>query len=79
MSQSYAAVKEMCFAQPIFYLQKYMLFMVCNCIKLCKNKLLQLPMFPVRLRHAADHLAEHEYPIHLIFFDRVPGCIALVI
>ena len=38
-----------------------------------------LPMLPVRLRHAADHLAEHEHPVHLVFFDRVPGCIALVI
>ena len=38
-----------------------------------------LHMLPVRLRHAADHLAEHEYPVHLVFLDRVPGCIALVI
>lgn len=38
-----------------------------------------LPMLPVRLRHAADHLSEHQYPIHLVFLDRVPGCIALVI
>ena len=38
-----------------------------------------LPMLPVRLRHAADHLAEHEHPVHLVFLDRVPGCIALVI
>lgn len=38
-----------------------------------------LPMLPVRLRHAADHLSEYQYPIHLVSFDRVPGCIALVI
>lgn len=38
-----------------------------------------LPMLPVRLRHAADHLAEHEHPIHFVFLDRVPGCIALVV
>lgn len=38
-----------------------------------------LPMLPVRLRHAADHLSEHQYPIHLVFLDRVPGCIALVV
>ncbi len=38
-----------------------------------------LPMLPVRLRHAADHLAEHENTIHFVFLDRVPGCIALVI
>lgn len=38
-----------------------------------------LPMFPVCLWHAADHLAEHEHPVHLVFFDRVPGCITLVV
>ena len=38
-----------------------------------------LPMLPVRLRHAADHLAEYEYPVHLVFLDRVPRCVALVI
>lgn len=38
-----------------------------------------LPMLPVRLRHAADHFAEHEHPIHLVFLDRVPCCIALVV
>lgn len=38
-----------------------------------------LPMLPVSLRHAADHLAEHEHPIHFVFLDRVPGCIALVV
>ncbi|SSH62704.1 Uncharacterised protein [Klebsiella pneumoniae] len=43
------------------------------------NILYKSTVLPVRLRHAADHLAEHEYPVHLIFLDRVPGCIALVV
>ena len=38
-----------------------------------------LPMLPVCLRHAHDHLSEHEYPVHLVFLDRVPRRIALVI
>lgn len=36
-------------------------------------------MLPVRLRHAADHLAEHEHPVHLVFLDRLPRGIALVV
>lgn len=43
------------------------------------NILYKSTVLPVRLRHAADHLAEHEYPVHLIFLDRVPVCIALVV
>ncbi|SXX29781.1 Uncharacterised protein [Klebsiella pneumoniae] len=43
------------------------------------NILYKSTVLPVRLRHAADHLAEHEHPIHLVFLDRVPGCIALVV
>lgn len=39
----------------------------------------RLPMLPVCLRHASDNLSEHEYPVHFVFLDRVPGCIALVI
>lgn len=39
----------------------------------------ELTVLPVRLRHAADHLAEHENPVHFVFLDRVPGCITLVV
>lgn len=36
-------------------------------------------MLPVRLRHAADHLAEHKNTIHLVFFDGFPRYIGFVI
>lgn len=36
-------------------------------------------MLPVRLRHASNDLTEYEHPVHLVFLDRVPRRVALVI
>ena len=53
--------------------------LLCQIAKASNQATCLLPMLPVRLRHAADHLAEHEHPVHLVFLDRVPRRIALVI
>ena len=36
-------------------------------------------MFSVCLRHATNHLAEYEYPVHFFFFDRLPRAISLIV